>query len=83
MRTRGEHQKPAYLIDNASEIRDEWLVDVQTILLTAGASAPEVVVQRRLDHLRARFGVTVDERTIRDEEVYFPLPRELRQLQRA
>jgi 4-hydroxy-3-methylbut-2-enyl diphosphate reductase len=49
-------------------------------LVTAGASAPEETVQAVIDHLRTRFGATVEERTVREEHVSFPLPRELRVL---
>ena len=48
------------------------------MLVTAGASAPEVVVEECLDWLRDRFGATVEPRSIREESVSFPLPRELR-----
>jgi len=48
------------------------------VLITAGASAPEVVVEECITWLKDRFGATVDERVIRKEEVHFPLPKELR-----
>ncbi len=47
--------RPAYLIDGVSEIRDEWFGDVETVLITAGASAPEEVVQECVDYLQAQF----------------------------
>ena len=47
-------------------------------MITAGASAPESVVQDCVQWLCSRFGATVEERTIREENVYFPLPKELR-----
>jgi 4-hydroxy-3-methylbut-2-enyl diphosphate reductase len=77
------HGKPAYLIDGAAELRDEWFVGVGTVLVTAGASAPEDVVTQCVDYLREKFGATVAERTVREEHVHFPLPRELRVLSRA
>jgi 4-hydroxy-3-methylbut-2-enyl diphosphate reductase len=46
--------------------------------VTAGASAPEVVVDAVLELLRDRFGATVQPRLLRQEDVSFPLPRELR-----
>ena len=49
-----------------------------TVLVTAGASAPEEVVNQCLDWLRERFGATIEPRSIRQENVSFPLPRELR-----
>jgi 4-hydroxy-3-methylbut-2-enyl diphosphate reductase len=72
--------KPAYLIDEASEIEDHWFDNVETVLMTAGASAPEDVVQECLQHLRDRFGAEIESRTVREEYVSFPLPRELRSL---
>ena len=54
---------------------------VAAVLMTAGASAPEVVVQECLSHLEQEFGAVVDEVTTREEHVTFPLPRELRLLQ--
>ena len=68
----------AYLIDGTSDIDPAWFKDVDTVLVTAGASAPEVVVEECLDWLRDRFGATVEPRSIREESVSFPLPRELR-----
>jgi 4-hydroxy-3-methylbut-2-enyl diphosphate reductase len=72
--------KPAYLIDGVEGIDDAWFRDAQTILITAGASAPEEVVQQCLTYLRRRHGATVESRTVREEHVSFPLPRELRVL---
>jgi len=68
----------AYLIDGASEIDPAWFRGDETVVITAGASAPESVVQGCLSWLRQRFNADVEERTIRDEDVYFPLPKELR-----
>jgi 4-hydroxy-3-methylbut-2-enyl diphosphate reductase len=48
------------------------------VVITAGASAPESVVQDCVTWLRDRFQATVEERSIREEDVYFPLPKELR-----
>ncbi|MSR57062.1 MAG: 4-hydroxy-3-methylbut-2-enyl diphosphate reductase [Planctomycetaceae bacterium] len=73
--------KPAYLIDGVGEIQADWFEGVQSLLITAGASAPEVVVQECVEYLRQRFGAVVDEVTIRTEDVHFSLPRELRELQ--
>ncbi|MFM8890068.1 MAG: 4-hydroxy-3-methylbut-2-enyl diphosphate reductase [Planctomycetia bacterium] len=69
---------PAHLIDDAGEIDPTWFRGDETVLITAGASAPESVVQECVAWLKSRFGATVDERTIRTEDVYFPLPKELR-----
>jgi len=72
--------KPAYLIDSRQEIRNEWFTGNETVLITAGASAPEEVVEECVAYLRDRFGATVESRTVREEHVSFPLPRELRVL---
>ncbi len=71
---------PAYLVDGPADLRPEWFEGVQTVLVTAGASAPETVVDQCLDWLRERFDATVEPRSIRQENVSFPLPRELRNL---
>jgi 4-hydroxy-3-methylbut-2-enyl diphosphate reductase len=70
---------PAHLIDGPENINREWFTGVDTVLVTAGASAPEVVVENVLDYLRKNFGATVEVRSLREENVSFPLPRELRQ----
>jgi 4-hydroxy-3-methylbut-2-enyl diphosphate reductase len=70
----------AHLIDGVSEIRAEWFEGVETVLITAGASAPEDVVRECLEYLQDRFDATVDEVFVRDENVHFPLPKSLRDL---
>jgi len=70
---------PAYLIDTAAEIKPDWLERVETVVVTAGASAPEIVVEECLDYLRLHYGATVEVRTLREEHVHFALPKELRQ----
>jgi 4-hydroxy-3-methylbut-2-enyl diphosphate reductase len=69
---------PAHLIDGANEIDPAWFGGAETVVITAGASAPESVVQDCVTWLRQRYGATVEERTIREEDVYFPLPKEIR-----
>jgi 4-hydroxy-3-methylbut-2-en-1-yl diphosphate reductase len=68
----------AHLIDGTNDIDPAWFNGAEAVLVTAGASAPEVVVEQCLDWLRDRFGATVEPRSIREESVSFPLPRELR-----
>lgn len=68
----------AHLIDGPQDIRKEWFANLKTVLVTAGASAPESVVRRCVEDLGSRFGAQVEERSLMVEEVYFPLPRELR-----
>lgn len=75
--------KRAHLIDRRQELQAEWFAGVETVLVTAGASAPEVVVQEVIDHICDHYGATIDEVTTREEHVTFPLPRELRTLEIA
>jgi 4-hydroxy-3-methylbut-2-enyl diphosphate reductase len=72
--------KPAYLVDGVEGIDDTWFSGARTVLITAGASAPEEVVQQCLAYLQQRHGATVESRTVHEEHVSFPLPRELRVL---
>jgi len=73
--------KRAYLIDGVAELQTEWFENCNTVLITAGASAPEVVVEECVDYLVHNYQATVRPVTIREEHVYFPVPRELRALQ--
>lgn len=69
---------PAYLIDSADELRSEWLEGKDVVGVTAGASAPEILVQQVLERLRS-LGATdysVDGGVVEDHA--FPLPKELR-----
>jgi len=75
--------RAAYLIDRASELRAEWFKPTDTVLVTAGASAPEDHVQDCVDFLTRTFGAEVETRTVREEHVSFPLPKELRVLAKA
>ena len=77
-----QNGKPAYLIDTASELQCDWFRPGDTVLVTAGASAPEDHVQDVVTWLRETFDATVEHRTVREEHVNFPLPRELRLLVR-
>ncbi|HEY2827560.1 MAG TPA: 4-hydroxy-3-methylbut-2-enyl diphosphate reductase [Pirellulales bacterium] len=70
----------AYLIDGPADIELNWFQPGDIVLLTAGASAPETVVQQCIELLKRHFGATVEERTLREEQVYFALPKELRVL---
>jgi len=71
----------SFLIDDESQIRDEWLDGVQTIGITAGASAPEVVVLRVVENLRARgTDVQVAPLVVAEENVVFNLPKTIQQL---
>jgi 4-hydroxy-3-methylbut-2-enyl diphosphate reductase len=70
----------AYLIDEASELDPAWLAGAKSVLLTAGASAPEAYVEGVLERLRREHGAVVEERTLAEEGVAFALPRSVRQL---
>lgn len=70
----------AYLVDGPADLESHWFEGVETVLVTAGASAPEQVVEACLDWLRDRYNATIEPRSIRDENVSFPLPRELRNI---
>ena len=68
----------AWMIDGPDDIRREWLDGVDVVGLSAGASAPEVLVQRVIDCLRGWGATVVDEQPGVAETVTFPMPRELR-----
>ena len=68
---------PARLIERAAEIDWDWLGEPQTVGVTAGASAPEVLVREVLDALRSRFAVTEEHADHTPERMTFKLPREL------
>jgi len=72
---------PSYLIDNADEIKKEWLDDKQCIGVTAGASAPEVLVEAVINQLKEWGAETVEEAPGIIEKVVFSLPRELARVQ--
>ncbi len=67
----------AYLIDGANEIQKEWLDGVDTIGVTAGASAPEVLVNEVIERLREWGGVIPEELEGVKETIVFNLPKEL------
>jgi 4-hydroxy-3-methylbut-2-enyl diphosphate reductase len=68
---------PAYLIDGPEDIRREWLEQTPRVGLTAGASAPEVLVAQVIDRLREWGASSVEEQSGIREQVVFALPREL------
>ncbi len=69
--------KPAYLVDGPEDLRKEWLKNNKIIGLTAGASAPEVLVEQVLDQLKAWGAKEAMEDNGTREEVTFPLPKAL------
>ncbi len=70
----------AHLIDGVDHIDPNWFAGVETVVVTAGASAPESVVSHCVEYLRSRFDAEVSLETVREEEVHFPLPKPLRHL---
>ena len=76
-RSLGPH---AHLIDGVSDLQHDWFEGVETVLITAGASAPEDVVQECIAYLQDQFAATIREEWVREESVHFPLPKSLREL---
>ena len=74
------HGIAAYLIDGVDELQADWFAGVESVLVTAGASAPEILVQEVLQRLEQDFGGKVTEHRLSEEHVHFNLPRELQQL---
>jgi 4-hydroxy-3-methylbut-2-enyl diphosphate reductase len=69
----------AVLIQRAAEIPWDAFDDLSTVGLTAGASAPETLVDEVIDALKARFDITLETVTTADERIAFNVPRELRE----
>ncbi|MDP1718624.1 MAG: 4-hydroxy-3-methylbut-2-enyl diphosphate reductase [Burkholderiales bacterium] len=67
----------AFMVDNASELRPEWLTGKNTVGVTAGASAPEVLVRQVVEKLKSLGAERVDEIHGIPERVTFPLPKTL------
>ncbi|HEV8605166.1 MAG TPA: 4-hydroxy-3-methylbut-2-enyl diphosphate reductase [Tepidisphaeraceae bacterium] len=78
--TAREAGKRAHLIDDARELDPKWLQNTQGILVTAGASAPEHLVNQLLDRLKTEFQAEIELRTLVDEGVSFSLPQSLKTL---
>ncbi|MBN8543182.1 MAG: 4-hydroxy-3-methylbut-2-enyl diphosphate reductase [Alphaproteobacteria bacterium] len=69
---------PAYLIDDATDIKPEWLTGISRVGLSAGASAPELLVERVITFLETLRVVKVEPFEVVKENVYFNLPKEVR-----
>ncbi|MFN0106843.1 MAG: 4-hydroxy-3-methylbut-2-enyl diphosphate reductase [Bryobacteraceae bacterium] len=69
--------RPAYLVDDEDDVRTEWFDGVNTVSITAGASAPEHLVERLIDFLRANGYGTLETLEVKEEDVRFSLPPEL------
>ena len=76
-----ENDKRAYLIDGPQDLDVNGFANAETVLISAGASAPESVVQETVDWLVERFDATVQIGKVREESVRFPLPKPLRAVQ--
>ena len=68
---------PAYLIEDVSKLREEWFEKASVVGITAGASAPEELVEKLIDRMGALFDIKVEEMSGVEELVHFPLPEEL------
>ena len=75
--------KTSYLVDYASEIKEEWLEGVETVGVTCGASVPELLVREVLEFLDERGYSNVEQVTTTTETIQFSLPRELRPARNA
>ena len=69
---------PAYMVDSAAELQSAWFEGVARVGLTAGASAPEVLVQQVLERIKALGATAVRRMEGAQETVKFPLPKGLR-----
>ncbi len=74
-----EHGSASHLIDNASQVHEDWLEGVETVGITSGASAPEELVAELVAFFRERGAGDVSELRTVDESVRFMLPRDIRQ----
>ncbi len=74
-----EYGSRSHLIDNESQVLDQWLEGVKTLGITSGASAPEELVQRLVDSFRQRGTTEVEEFMVVEEDVRFMLPKVIRQ----
>ncbi|BDX17434.1 MAG: 4-hydroxy-3-methylbut-2-enyl diphosphate reductase [Pseudomonadales bacterium] len=72
---------PAYLIDGAEEIQSAWLEGAQNVGVTAGASAPDVLVRQVIAHLHAQGATGAEELAGKEENIVFSMPKELRVVQ--
>lgn len=73
----GKMGVPAYLVDDLTEVQHQWLENIQTVALTAGASAPENLVQQLVEFLQQRGFAQLEEMEVKEEDVRFNLPAEL------
>jgi len=74
-----EHGSDSFLIDNETQVLEEWLVDKRVVGITSGASAPEELVQRLVEYFKRRGTSDVRELEVVQEDVRFMLPKVIRQ----
>ncbi|MGR6841407.1 4-hydroxy-3-methylbut-2-enyl diphosphate reductase [Aliivibrio wodanis] len=67
----------SYLIDCPEELKEEWLINQARVGVTAGASAPEELVNQIIEQVKAFGGTTVEELNGREENMFFEVPKEL------
>lgn len=77
------HGTRAYLVDDRRELDHAWFEGVERVLLTAGASAPEDLLQGIVDELYDRYSVEIEDQWGREEDVHFRSPQSLRDFQLA
>jgi 4-hydroxy-3-methylbut-2-enyl diphosphate reductase len=75
-----EQGRTGYLIDDESELDPAWLAGKNAVLITAGASAPERLVEALVDRLKREFNATVESRTLVEEDIAFDSPKSLKSL---
>jgi 4-hydroxy-3-methylbut-2-enyl diphosphate reductase len=78
-----DHGSDSYLIDNESQVKEEWLEGKRVVGISSGASAPEELVQRLVDFFRERGTDDVSEFEVVQENVRFMMPKEIRQAMAA
>lgn len=73
-----DHGAESHLIDNESQVREEWLEGKRVVGITSGASAPEELVKRLVEFFKARGTTDVEEFDVVQEDVRFMLPKDIR-----
>ena len=74
-----EHGAASHLIDNHTQVQEDWLAGVETVGITSGASAPEELVERLVELFRERGAEDISELRTVHEDVRFMLPKEIRE----
>ena len=69
---------PSYLIDNSDELQKEWFENIKTVGISAGASAPELLVNGVIDQIKEWFGAELSSDSGPKENIIFQLPKELK-----